>query len=155
MKIRNATIKDLESVQELNFKLFKHDSKYDDTLDVKWPYSKNGLFYFKKSLTNKNKITLVCENNRNIMIAYLIGGIMKTYSYRKNIKIAELENTFVESKYRKEGIGTKLFDEFKKWAKSQKVSQLKVYAYSKNTNALLFYSKNKFKEEELILTQNI
>lgn len=57
--------------------------------------------------------------------------------------------------YRKLGIGSRLFEEFKAICKENDIKELKVVASYKNTNAINFYKKNGFEEAEITLKQLI
>ena len=70
-------------------------------------------------------------------------------------KQAELDNMCILEEYRKLGIGTQLFLEFKRICKNNNISELKVVASYKNLNAINFYKNNGFVESELILKQTI
>lgn len=154
MKIRKATIKDFKEIQRLNHALFKSDFKFNKTLNNNWPFSKEGVNYYRKAIINKNYLTLVCEE-KNQIIAYLIGKFEGGGTWRKNIVMAEVENTLTEQGKRSKGIGTKLLNEFKKWAKSREVNTLKVAAFVDNRRAIKFYKKKGFKEYELFFEKKI
>lgn len=146
MNIRRANINDLEDIQRLNKMLFDLEySKYDKTLNVDWPYSEDGINYYRDSI--ENKITLVCEDNNNI-VGYLIGELNTEYSYN-NINQAEMCNMYVLESYRGKGIGTKFFEEFKTICKDNGIKEIKLVASYDNKDAIEFYKKNNFKEKEI------
>ena len=53
------------------------------------------------------------------------------------------------------GIGSKLVEEVKKWAKLKKVKRLKVIASSNNSRAIEFYKKKGFQDYDTVLEQDI
>ena len=75
-------------------------------------------------------------------------GIINGHSYYDEIHISDF---IILEEYRKYGIGTKLFNEFKEYCKKNKIEELKVTASSKNINAIKFYQKNGFEEFETTL----
>lgn len=142
--IRKASLEDLESVQELNNKMFELEYKhFDNTLNVGWTYEKAGSDYLKNMI--ENQIVYLAIINDEI-VGYLAGKVGYTKS-----KLAELDNMFVTQEYRKYGIGAKLLDEFKKHCLTNGMDNIKVTAFAKNKNAIAFYIKNGFEEWDITL----
>ena len=92
--------------------------------------------------------------SNNIIVGYLIWTLNSELSYN-TVKQAELNNMCVLEQYRKYGIGTKLFNEFKNICKENHIEEIKVTASYDNINAINFYRKNWFQESELTLKQKI
>ena len=149
--IRKANIKDLESILKLNSILFKNEyQKFDNTMDLKWTYSKEGKKYFKDNIVKKNGFVDVAEYNNKI-IGYLVGNLSERLSHRKAAKYAELENMIIEKKFRGKGIGRKLTKDFISWCKKNKVNYISVTASAKNKDAISLYKKSGFKDYEVVL----
>jgi len=139
--IRRANIDDLENIQKLNQKLFEMEhAKYDDSLNLTWTLGELGKEYFTKMITIE-KTFVACDEEK--IIGYLAGSVRIKLTYITS-KVAELENTYVENEYRRQGIGTELINEFKKCCKDEKVESIIVTASSSNDNAISFYKKNGF-----------
>lgn len=152
LTIKKATIEDLNTIQDLNNKLFELEyNNFDPSLKIGWPYEIAGEEYFKDLIENQI-IYLAIMNNE--IVGYLAGSIHVEYSYNTN-SLAELDNMFILEEYRKYGIGTKLFNEFKKYCKENNIQELKVTASSKNLNAIKFYQKNGFEEFETTLKMSL
>ncbi|MBQ3511549.1 MAG: GNAT family N-acetyltransferase [Bacilli bacterium] len=152
LTIKKATIEDLNTIQDLNNKLFELEyNNFDPSLKIGWPYEIAGEEYFKDLIENQI-IYLAIMNNE--IVGYLAGSIHVEYSYNTNT-LAELDNMFILEEYRKYGIGTKLFNEFKKHCKENNIQELKVTASSKNLNAIKFYQKNGFEEFETTLKMSL
>jgi len=150
--IRKANIDDLYEIQKLNKELFELESKnFDLTLIADWPLTKEGKEYFENAI--KNDIVLVACIEQKI-VGYLAGTLNSQFSYN-NIMQAELDNMCIMNQYRKSGIGSNLFEEFKKICKENGINEIKVIASYNNSNAITFYKNNGFKESELTLKQNI
>lgn len=149
MKIRNATLKDVQSIQELNNQLFDLELKESDVYLIKdWPLSKEGEEYFTNAILNG--YVLVCEN-KNLIVGYLLGEEIEVPYY--NFKIAELCNMCIDTNYRKTGIGQKLFEKFKADFEERNIKNFTVTASFKNISAINFYKKLGFIETNLTLTQ--
>lgn len=154
-EIREATIKDLPKIQDLNLQLFKKEyAEFDPTLDCEWTYGAAGTDYFKERITKDNGCALVATYDNRI-VGYLVGAIINKKEYRKVGKMAELENMFILPKYQRFGIGSKIFNEFKAWCKSKQVVRIKVVASAQNAQGINFYRKNGFSDHDLTLEQNI
>lgn len=150
--IRKANIEDLQQIQNLNKLLFELEfENYDSTLDTTWPVSEEGTDYFKNAI--ENDITIVATDE-NKVVGYLIGSLNTQNTYNK-YKQAELDNMCILEDYRKLGIGSMLFDKFKKVCIENDIKELKVVASYKNTNAINFYKKNGFEETDITLKQSL
>ena len=150
--IKKATIDDLNTIQELNNKLFELEyNNFDPSLKIGWPYEIAGEEYFKDLI--ENQIIYLAIMNKEI-VGYLAGSIHVENSYNTT-SIAELDNMFILEEYRKYGIGTKLFNEFKDYCKKNKIEELNVTASSKNINAIKFYEKNGFENFETTLKMSL
>ena len=80
---------------------------------------------------------------------------MNTQNTYNKYKQAELDNMCILEEYRKLGIGSRLFEEFKTICKENDIKELKVVASYKNTNAINFYKKNGFEEADITLKQRL
>lgn len=150
--IKKATLENIQDITSLNQELFDLESNnFDFSLDITWPTSNDGQEYYKSAITNN--ITLIAIKDKKV-VGYLIGSINTENSY--NIKSqAELENMCINNNYRHFGIGTLLFNEFKRICKENNIKELKVTASYDNKNAISFYKKNGFIEQEITLKQDI
>ncbi len=141
--IRKANLEDLKCIQELNNKLFDLEfNNFDDTLKLNWPLEKEGKEYFENMI--KNEIIFVAEYN-SLIVGYLAGSISEEVSYIKE-SFAELDNMYIEEKYRRFGIGTLLINAFKKYCRTKEIQNIKVTASAKNYKAIQFYLKNEFED---------
>jgi ribosomal protein S18 acetylase RimI-like enzyme len=149
-QIRKARINDLKDILRLNQDLFKKEYKeYDKSLDLKWTYRK-GSRYFKDRIIKKDGFVEVAEVGGKI-IGYLCGGISEGKDFRKKAKYAELENMLIENKFRSQGIGAKLVNDFIKWCGENKVNYVAVTVSVQNKRAVDFYRKLGFKDYSLTL----
>lgn len=145
IEIREAKIKDLDSILKLNKRLFvKEYNEFDNSLNLDWTYSKRGQEYFLERIKYNNGKVLVAEKE-GIIIGYLCGGIQEQEEekefYKKDGIYAELENMFIEEEFRNLGAGSKIVKLFIEWCKKKKVNHINVTAYFQNKKALKFYRK--------------
>jgi len=153
--IRKATTKDLESILKLNLELFKKEYReFDRSLNLDWTYSKEGREYFKNKIIKKDSFAEVIENNNKI-VGYLIGSISKRLFYRKKVKYAEEEDMIVDKKFRNQGLGTKLIEDFIDWCKKRDIAYISLTASVKNKSAVHLYRNLGFKDYNLTLEMEL
>ena len=150
--IRKASIEDLDAIQNLNNSLFELEkNNYDSTLVKDWPLSEEGKEYFIDLIENHYTIVAIFDDN---IIGYLAGTIEEKGSYVE-IQYGEINNMFINDKYRGYGIGKLLVNNFKEYCRTNHISNIKVVASYKNKNAIEFYHKNGFEEFDITLTTKI
>ena len=153
MLIRNATLEDLSTIQELNHDLFLSDNEWNGDLDCDWPYSEEGEKYFREAIESERYISIVAEVDDKI-VGYLNGFIRKPNGAYLG-KRAEIDNMCVTEIVRGKGVGTALVDGFKKWAKSNDVERIMVEAFSANEKAVAFYQKSGLRMYATVLSEEI
>lgn len=142
MKIRNAEMKDLSAIQSLNNELFELElANFDKYLVKGWSFSNEGKSYFENAI--KNSFVIVAEID-DAVVGYLLAEEVDIPYY--SFKIAELSNMCVNEKYRKQGIGKMLYQEFENHFKKQNIEHFIVTASFKNESAKAFYKKMGFVE---------
>ena len=152
IEIKKALPKDWKTIQKLNNFVFINDKDHDDDLDLDWPFSKQGIKYYKDLATGKYGHCLIVYSGNNA-VGYIAIAI-KEFGYRKS-KYVEIENMGVDPKFRSKGIGKKLLDSATKWAKTKGATKLYVSAYWRNKRAINFYKNNKFYEIGLEMDKKI
>jgi len=151
IKIIPAKRNDFGIIQELNQKLFQREwKKFDSILNPKWSFSDDGKRYLRKALFANDFLVLKAVNDDKV-VGYLIGKLIAVDSSRHLDKRAILDNMFVQKEYRQLGVGSKLVKEFLKWAKGNKVDNIRVTAFVDNKRAINFYKRQGFKEYNLTL----
>jgi ribosomal protein S18 acetylase RimI-like enzyme len=88
------------------------------------------------------------------IVGYLVVSIYH-HSFRKENPIAELDNMYIEEKFRGKGIGTQLVAEAKRKAKEKGARTLKVEAAAQNEKALSFYRACGFEDFDIILQMSL
>lgn len=150
--IKEATIDDLQTIQELNNELFKLEkANYDTTLVVDWPLTINGKNYFSDLINNHYVIMAILKDE---VVGYLAGSINEQGAYEE-IQYGEVNNMFVKDSCRGYGVGKALVNKFKMYCKNKGIDNLIVTASAKNSNAINFYKKNGFEDFNITLTMKI
>ncbi len=153
--IKNATMDDLQKVQELNLKLFEKEHKeFDSLLNLDWTFGKTGTKYYQDRISKDDGCVFVAIVDNKI-VGYLCGGLTKAEDYRILPIVAELENTFVLNEFRSKEIGKQLYNKFIEWCKTKNVGKIRVEASAQNELAIKFYRNNNFKDYTLVLESDL
>lgn len=146
--IRKAEAEDLKNIQTLNNMLFEYEYEgWDKDLKLGWPFEEAGKKYFL-DMINNHIVYIALDNNKPI--GYLAGNIKAENNYL-SIKVAEIDNMFVDNEYRGNNIGTILIDKFKEYCKEKGIHTFKVNASAPNIKAIEFYKRNGFTEHDITL----
>jgi len=152
ISITKGDISNLAEIQKLNQLLFiKEQKEYDQKYDTNWPFSEAGIRYYTKELTSKDRVIFIARDNKGKAIGYLAASSKNPSGYINNMKVAELDNTLILDEYRSKGIGSRLVNELKKWAKEIDAQRITVLASYENKKGINFYKKQGFKEKSLEL----
>lgn len=150
MKIREATIEDLATIQGLNKALFDDPTSASDKYaDHNWPHSEDGKKLFTESVIGDDAVVYLAEDNDKVL-GYLEGNICKPESWRPVIE-TEIVTFYILPEYRSQGIGKRLVDHFKEWSKSKNAKLIRVNAYATNTRGVEFYEEIGFTQHSIIL----
>ena len=143
LKIRKATVKDLDIVAELFLKQLRELKKFEPSLKVG---TKKDA---KKAVRGSGKRTryfviLVAEANGEIV------GFVNGLTYRHSIRNKRegfVNNIYVLPEYRRKGIATKLLTSIIKKFKMRNLTMCTLDAYVKNKKAISLWKKMGFKED--------
>ena len=137
MIIRKAVDSDANKLNELLTKLILDEKQYDDSIDETFVV----INMYENYINDETKFIEVVEENNEI-VGYLYGMLLKdpTSKTKKSV----LDALYIESNYRKKGLGEKLINDFKTWCKEQKVDKINVKVCAKNINAKKLYNKMGF-----------
>lgn len=145
--VRSATIDDLDDILRLNKALFdfEYDEGFTDSCNLDWTYSEDGKRVFRECIEQENKTAFVALNDQGQTVGYL-AAVVATKTFCNPPIVSEIDNMFIDEKYRCSGIGKTLVEEFKKWSKEKNAGLLSVGAWASNKHARDFYEKWGFKE---------
>ena len=145
MKIRNFEKEDLLQVIELCREVREH---HINILDGYFSAQNDNFekVFFLNSLTDKNVVCLVAEEDR-IIKGYLLAEL-RDVPWLIGSKVANIANFGVSNKSKRLGIGKKLMDAFYQICQENDVHETKLGVYNKNTEAYSFYEKYGFEPLE-------
>jgi len=144
MIVRKAKIKDVKEISSLHYFLMKYhrkiDKYYSFKKNCKAIYSK----YIRKLIRSKNALVVVAVVNKKI-VGYMLGKIEKRPPVLKVGKFGHLNDAFVLKKYRNQGIGKRLTEEFMQWFKSKKIKIVELEVDVRNKIGLKAWGSLGFK----------
>lgn len=147
--IKKASIKDAKELNNLLTKLIQDEKKYDKNINENFKV----ISFYENLIENDDNCALVALVNDEI-VGYIYGYITHNDSTYIN-DVAYLDAMFVDIKYRKNGIGRSLVQEFKKWAKDKGAKYIELKVCSNNIDAVNLYEKENFLEIKKIMSLEI
>lgn len=140
LEIKPATEKDVKILQDLlNSLLYYERTAFDKTLCPDWPYSEEAKQKLLRAI--QDDIVLIAFYD-DWPVGYLIGKFHEpTANSARSIAQAQIENIFVESDWRKMGIGEELVNYFKAIVQRRGAKRLSVTVLAANEGAIKFYEK--------------
>jgi len=149
IEIRRATIADIPGLVASSAALFAEDAgTRDDTIDVEWPL-KHGAQRFGETIHDPNRLVLVAIADGDV-IGHLAGALVEPSPIRP-IRVATLLSMYVSVATRGGGVGARLVDSFRSWARQQGAHRVAVDAYAANDGALRFYQRLGFAAVSVVL----
>lgn len=143
MEIRKAKKEDMKDIQNLRYLLGKYEKDLGLNIVVpEWAYTEVGEKDFNYFL-NDQYIFVATENNK--IVGFITGEILKKKAWY-NVQLGEINNIFVLKEYRQKGIGKKLIETIINSFKEEGITNIQLYTFSNNTDAIKFYEKIGFKK---------
>ncbi|MFS1300448.1 GNAT family N-acetyltransferase [Streptosporangium longisporum] len=147
--VRPGTIADLDEIVACSSALFAEDAgTRDPALNVNWP-KEHGRARFADALEDPSRLVMVAEDGDRI-VGHLTGALSEPTPMRP-VTVATLGSMYVQPPYRDRGIGTRLVEEFRRWARMHGARYAGVTAYASNEGAVRFYRKNGFAVQSTVL----
>lgn len=146
--IRNLTINDYEAVNNIISDLHKmHVEKRPDFyLENEFPIT---LKEYKSLLKNKEKISIAFVVNNKI------AGICLATIKNRIKKSVYIDDIYVLSEYRHQGIATKLFEQIKEISKDIAAKRIDLTVWQFNKGAFDFYKSLGMKEQRIVLEMRL
>lgn len=148
MKIREAKKADFEEYSRIKEEDYR---EYSKLIKKNIKYSKkDSNLEFQGILKSKEDYLFFAEDKGKI-IGFIHGEIEKNTSGKK----ADIESIHVIKEYRKNGIASKLINNFIRIAKSKKCNYLTLKVNKKNTNAIKLYNKFGFEITNYVMRKEL
>ncbi len=121
---------------------------------IKMPKEQN-CSYIKDYINEEDKIVLLAKTNDS-EIAGLLMAMKKERSECYKIRnIVSVNEMAVLAKYKRNGIGVKLYSSIKEWAKKQGAREVELNVYNQNLDAVKFYESIGLKARRTLMAENI
>ena len=144
IKIRKATHDDVKSITSLWCEFMDLHNNYDNY----YKRAKNGSKVFsefiKKQISEGNSLVLVGLINK-VICAYLAAKIEYRPAVFSARKYGLISDIAVAEKYRRHGIGEKIYSEAIEWFKKRKIKRIELTVATSNPISIKFWSKLGFK----------
>ena len=143
MNIREANIMDINKIMDLEDQIFEMNYKARPDWIEKNPRN----YEYKKQLIegNNGKIFIAEEDNKIIGLCIFYIRVISDHHMFFNMVNIEIENIYVDEKYWKKGIGKKLFEKVKIYAKENNINNIELSVWEFNENAIKFYENMEMK----------
>lgn len=140
MIIRNAKINDINQMIPLMFQVAQmHYYKRKDIFKEKGV--EEIKLELKDRLENNENILVAEENNSIVGVIIFKIKVVKEHVNLIDRKVMWIDELVVDKNLRGKGIGKRLFDEAKKYAKNNECDDIELNCWNFNENALKFYEK--------------
>lgn len=137
--IRAAEPADLSGWLECSSGLFAEDSgTRDPSMNQDWPRL-HGPEAFAAGLADGDRLILVAESG-GVVVATL-NAILQPGSAVRPIVVAVLRSLYVRPSHRSGGVGARLVERFRVWARGRGAVRVSVTAYAANESAVRFYRR--------------
>ena len=146
VKIREATLKDIEVLDNLQNKLGQYEKNFHPFIKKKGRIMYHTLKDLRELIKSKNALVLLAEINEKVIGSGFCRILKNTADWSVYSKRAIIRQVFVEEKYRRRDIGKRIIDKLVDWLHKRKIYDIRVMVLSENSNALKAYHKYGFKE---------
>ena len=150
IKIRKASLLDLEQLLSFEQDLIKTERPFDPTVK---PDPVN--YYDLKAMLTSPHIEMVVAELNNKVIASGYARIDKSKPYLKHSHYAYLGFMSVVPEYRGQAINWKIMDVLKDWAAAQNITEFRLEVYCDNVSAIKAYEKFGFSKYFLEMRFNL
>ena len=150
VKIRKASLDDLEQLMIFEQDLIKTERPFDPTLKPD-PIK----YYDLKSLITSSLAEVVVAETDNKVIASGYARIDRSKPFLKHSTHAYLGFMYVLPEYRGQGINKQIMDALKDWAVSQNITEFSLEVYYDNISAIKAYEMIGFSRYILEMRYNL
>ncbi len=137
MELRVLRLEDLNLVIELDKKITgeDHDEYFEE--------------HFHSALSKAESELMIGAFDKNRLLGFLLASVRQV-AFGQHMKIAYLEMIEVDPEFQKKGVGTELFQEFKKKLRTLGIERVITIVDWRMSHLLSFFSANGFKKGDMI-----
>jgi len=150
IKIRQATIRDLEKLKEFEQGVIAAERAYDSTLKDQTQY-----YNFRVMLEASNIIVMVAYTETGQIVGSGFARIEKAPEYLVHNKFAYLAFMYTDPEYRRQGVNDRILGGLTDWSRQQGVKEFRLKVYVGNGIAINAYKKFGFKDHAIEMRTNV
>lgn len=139
--IRLAEAEDIQTIQQLSQELMEHEksnSTKEYMFNMNWALTEQGYNNYKSNIEH-DWIYVACVDDK--IIGYMTCWINKKKPWIE-YDVLEIGNLYIQTDYRRLGIGTELINKAKSLCKNNGIRFLKIEVLEDNKEAQRFYQKH-------------
>ncbi|MFI5132172.1 MAG: GNAT family N-acetyltransferase [Chitinophagales bacterium] len=144
VKIRKATLSDLEQLYIFEQNIIQAERPFDPTLK-----RERTNYYDLKEMITAVHVEVVVAESDNRIIGSGYARIEKSKTYLQHSNHAYLGFMYVLPEFRGKGINKRIIETLQDWAMLQNVPELRLEVYYENINAIKAYEKIGFSKHML------
>lgn len=131
-----GNIEEAKKCDDLLTELIMSERKYDDNVKKSFKVSD----YFTK-IYDKDYNSLICVLCDNDIIGFIYGFLKHEKGEFAKENVGFIDAIYVKNEYRKQGIASKLIEEFYNWCRSKDIKYIEIGSFVKNEAAFSLYKK--------------
>lgn len=157
MKVREATLNDLESIIRLWKEFASEHSMQDIRLRYKSDFLEERYKRFKSKMISPNNISLVIEDDQSYIRGYLLSHIedMSEFAVSSMNLIGYIDSFYVEKGHRHKRYGKSLLDSLMQRLKNKGIKYVFIKILAQNTEAQEYFKKQGFEPINIIYAREI
>ena len=153
IKIKKATVKDLDNILELSKLMMEFYHKIDPYYTIYSKYEDHREFY-EGQLKKKNVRFVLAKNEDGEAVGFGQASIVSMPKTRAP-KIGHLTSVFVKKEYRSKGVGKEIFKDIMNWFKKENVKYVELHVDARNKAGLNMWKKLGFKDYQINLKMEL
>jgi ribosomal protein S18 acetylase RimI-like enzyme len=110
--------------------------------------------YLRPAMTEKNSLVLAALDGQQV-VGYSYSVIVEPHKLNKREKYGKIHDMFIAARYRRGGIGMRMFSEIAKWFHSNDINRIELDVMVRNQAASSFWEKLGFTDLNRTLYRNI
>jgi ribosomal protein S18 acetylase RimI-like enzyme len=145
IKIRKATIDDIEAISELNLLIADHHADIDSFYARGEEVNKTFPSFLGEDLAKETSINLVAETDGKI-VGWFSGSIKREAPHLSEKTLGHIGSAFILPEYRRKGIAKLMFQEIVNWFKEKGAKMVDLSVDGRNLEGLRVWEGLGFKE---------
>ena len=154
MKIRKATIKDLESLKEIKILSKMEEARHGNTLKPIAKTKEDYISYLKTDLTRKTRAVFIALESKKV-VGMILAQYFDPLVISKFKRKGYLNNLYVLKEHRNKNIGKKLIARAWKWLDDKKVEFVTLEVHVDNKGPIALYHNLGFQDYTIKMSKNI